>query len=74
MLAVPARLAGCKEVILCSPPDKKGKINPAIIFAAHLTGVSKIFKVGGAQAIAAMAYGTESIPQVVKILDREINM
>ncbi|KXK31072.1 MAG: histidinol dehydrogenase [Bacteroidetes bacterium OLB12] len=67
MLAIPARLAGCKEVILCSPPDKKGKINPAIIFAAHLTGVSKIFKVGGAQAIAAMAYGTESIPQVVKI-------
>ncbi|MCE7864442.1 MAG: histidinol dehydrogenase [Bacteroidetes bacterium CHB5] len=67
MLAIPARLAGCKEVILCSPPDKQGKINPAIIFAAHLTGVSKIFKVGGAQAIAAMAYGTESIPQVIKI-------
>ncbi|QLH31611.1 MAG: histidinol dehydrogenase [Cyclobacteriaceae bacterium] len=67
MLAIPARLAGCKEVILCSPPDNMGKINPAIIFAAHLTGVSKIFKVGGAQAIAAMAYGTESIPQVIKI-------
>lgn len=67
MLAIPARLAGCKEIILCSPPDVTGKISPAILFAAKLTGVSKIFKVGGAQAIAAMAYGTESIPPVYKI-------
>jgi histidinol dehydrogenase len=67
MLGVPARLAGCEEVILCTPPDKNGKINPAILFAAHLTGVKKIFKVGGAQAIAAMAFGTESIPSVSKI-------
>jgi histidinol dehydrogenase len=67
MLGVPARLAGCEEVILCTPPDKSGKINPAILFAAHLTGVKKIFKVGGAQAIAAMAFGTESIPSVSKI-------
>jgi histidinol dehydrogenase len=67
MLGVPARLAGCEEVILCTPPDKNGKINPAIIFAAQLTGVKKIFKVGGAQAIAAMAFGTESIPSVSKI-------
>lgn len=67
MLAIPARLAGCEEVVLCSPPDQSGKINPAILFAAHLTGVKKIFKVGGAQAIAALAYGTESIPAVSKI-------
>ncbi|MEQ1587556.1 MAG: histidinol dehydrogenase [Cyclobacteriaceae bacterium] len=67
MLGVPARLAGCEEVILCSPPDKAGKINSAILFAAQLTGVKKIFKVGGAQAIAAMAFGTETIPSVSKI-------
>lgn len=67
MLGVPARLAGCDEVALCSPPDKNGKINPAILFAAHHTGVKKIFKVGGAQAIAAMAYGTETVPSVSKI-------
>lgn len=67
MLATPAKLAGCKEVILCTPPDKNGKINPAILFAAKLVGVTKIFKVGGAQAIAALAYGTESIPSVYKI-------
>ena len=67
MLGVPARLAGCEEVVLCSPPDKNGKINPAILFAAHHTGVKKIFKVGGAQAIAAMAYGTETVPSVSKI-------
>jgi histidinol dehydrogenase len=67
MLAIPARLAGCKEVVLCTPPDKNGKINDAILYAANLTGVTKIFKVGGAQAIAAMAYGTESIPKVYKI-------
>jgi histidinol dehydrogenase len=67
MLAIPASLAGCEEVVLCTPPDKQGKINPAILFAAQITGVKKIFKVGGAQAIAALAYGTESIPQVSKI-------
>lgn len=67
MLGIPARLAGCKEVILCTPPDKTRVINPAILFAAQLTGITKIFKAGGAQAIAAMAYGTESIPQVSKI-------
>lgn len=67
MLAVPARLAGCEEVVLCSPPDKSGKINPAILFAAQLTGVKKIFKVGGAQAIAAMAFGTDTIPRVSKV-------
>jgi histidinol dehydrogenase len=67
MLGVPAKLAGCKEVILCTPPDKTGKINPAILFAAQLVGVTKIFKVGGAQAIAALAYGTKSIPSVYKI-------
>ncbi|HTH56802.1 MAG TPA: histidinol dehydrogenase [Cyclobacteriaceae bacterium] len=67
MLGTPANLAGCKEVILCTPPDQSGKINPAILFAAQLTGIKKIFKVGGAQAIAALAYGTESIPNVDKI-------
>lgn len=67
MLATPAKLAACKEVILCTPPDKLGKINPAILYAAQLVGVTKIFKVGGAQAIAALAYGTESIPAVYKI-------
>ena len=67
MLAVPAKIAGCKEIVLCTPPDKKGKINPAILFAAKAAGVSRIFKVGGIQAIASMAYGTESIPQVYKI-------
>lgn len=67
MLGTPAKLAGCQEIILCTPPDGAGKINPAILFAAHLTGIKKIFKVGGAQAIAALAYGTESIPNVYKI-------
>jgi histidinol dehydrogenase len=67
MLAVPAKIAGCKEIVLCTPPDKQGNIHPAILFAARLAGVSKIFKAGGAQAIAAMAYGTESIPKVYKI-------
>lgn len=67
MLGIPAKLAGCKEVILCTPPDKNSKINPAILFAAQLVGITKIFKVGGAQAIAALAYGTESIPAVYKI-------
>jgi histidinol dehydrogenase len=67
MLGVPAKLAGCKEIVLCSPPDKTGKINAAILYAASLVGVTKIFKVGGAQAIAAMAYGTSTIPKVHKI-------
>jgi histidinol dehydrogenase len=67
MLAIPAKLAGSQEVILCTPPSKDGKINPAILFAASLSGIKKIFKVGGAQAIAAMAYGTASIPAVYKI-------
>ncbi len=68
MLAIPASLAGCQEIVLCSPPDKEGKLNPAILYAASATGVTKVAKVGGAQAIAAMAYGTESIPAVYKIL------
>lgn len=67
MLAVPAAIAGCKEIVLCTPPDKQGGIHPAILFAAKLSGVSKVYKVGGAQAIAAMAYGTETIPKVYKI-------
>ena len=67
MLAVPAKIAGCKEIILCTPPDKEGNIHPAILFAAQLAGVSRIFKAGGVQAIAAMAYGTESVPKVYKI-------
>jgi histidinol dehydrogenase len=67
MLAIPANIAGCKEIVLCSPPSKDGSLHPAILYAALLVGVTKIFKVGGVQAIAAMAYGTESIPQVYKI-------
>jgi len=67
MLAIPAKLAGCREVVLCSPCDKEGRLHPAILYAAQLTGITKIFKIGGAQAIAAMAYGTESIPAVYKI-------
>jgi histidinol dehydrogenase len=67
MLGVPAKIAGCHEIILCTPPDKNGKINTAILFAAQLVGIRKIFKVGGAQAIAALAYGTESVPAVYKI-------
>ena len=67
MLAVPAKIAGCNEIVLCTPPDKDGKCNSAVLYSARLAGVSKVFKVGGAQAIAAMAYGTESIPKVDKI-------
>jgi len=67
MLGIPARLAGCKDVVLCSPPEKDGKVNPAILFAAKIAGISKVFAVGGAQAIAALAYGTESIEAVDKI-------
>lgn len=67
MLSIPAKIAGCKEIILCTPPGKDGKLNAAILYTAQLVGISKIFKTGGAQAIAAMAYGTETIPQVYKI-------
>ena len=67
MLAVPAKLAGCRDIILCSPPDKDGKVNPLTLYAASLTGVTDVFSAGGAQAIAAMAFGTETIPKVDKI-------
>lgn len=67
MLAVPAKIAGCKEIVLCTPPGKDGKINPAILYAAKVAGVSKVCKIGGIQAVAAMAYGTESVPKVYKI-------
>jgi histidinol dehydrogenase len=67
MLGIPAQIAGCKEVILCSPPDKNGKLNPAIVYAANLVGITKIFTIGGVQAIAAMAYGTQTVPRVYKI-------
>ena len=68
MLAIPAQLAGCKEIVLCTPPSKDGSIHPAILFAAQLTGVTTVIKAGGVQAIAAMAYGTVSVPKVYKIL------
>lgn len=67
MLAIPARLAGCSEITLCTPPQKDGSIHPAILFAAHSVGIDHVFAIGGAQAIAAMAYGTESVPKVDKI-------
>ena len=67
MLATPAKIAGCKEIVLCTPPNREGKVNPAILVAARIAGVSKIFKIGGVQAIGAMAYGTESVPKVYKI-------
>ncbi|SDR76061.1 histidinol dehydrogenase [Gramella sp. MAR_2010_147] len=67
MLAIPARLAGCEEIVLCTPPDKEGNVNPAILYAAELCGVTQIFKIGGIQAIGAMTFGTESVPQVYKI-------
>lgn len=67
MLGIPAKIAGCEEIILCSPCDKDGKLHPAILFAAELVGVTKLFKVGGIQAIAALTFGTESIPAVYKI-------
>ena len=67
MLATPARIAGCSEIVLCTPPSRDGKVNPAILMAARVAGVSKIFKIGGVQAIGAMAYGTESVPKVYKI-------
>ncbi len=67
MLAVPAKIAGCREIILCTPPDKTGDVNPLILYAAHIAGVTDIFRIGGAQAIAAMAFGTESVPKADKI-------
>lgn len=67
MLATPAKIAGCKEIILCTPPNREGKVNPAILAAAMIAGVSKIYKAGGVQAIGAMAYGTETVPKVFKI-------
>ncbi len=67
MLATPAKIAGCQEVILCTPPDENGQINPAILYAARLTGITRIFKIGGAQAIAALSIGTLSVPKVYKI-------
>ena len=67
MLSTPAKIAGCSEIVLCTPPNAKGKVNPAILVAARIAGVSKIFKIGGVQAIGAMAFGTESVPKVYKI-------
>lgn len=67
MLATPAKIAGCREIVLCTPPNREGKVNPAILAAAKIAGVSKIYKAGGVQAIGAMAYGTETVPKVFKI-------
>lgn len=67
MLAIPANIAECKEIVLCTPPNKEGKVHPAVLYAAKVAGVHKIFKIGGTQAIAAMAYGTETVPKVYKI-------
>lgn len=67
MLAIPAKIAGCKEIVLCTPPNKEGKINPAILYAASSVGCTKVFKLGGIQAVGAMAYSTESVPSVYKI-------
>ena len=67
MLGIPARIAGCSEIVVCTPPQKDGNVHPAILYAAKITGIRKLFRVGGVQAIAAMAYGTESVPSVYKI-------
>lgn len=67
MLAIPAKIAGCRQIVLCTPPDRQGKIHPAILYAAQMAGVTEIYKAGGSQAIAAMAYGTETVPRVYKI-------
>lgn len=67
MLAIPAKIAGCRQIVLCTPPDRQGKIHPAILYAAQMAGVTEIYKTGGSQAIAAMAYGTETVPRVYKI-------
>jgi histidinol dehydrogenase len=67
MLAIPARMAGCREIIMCTPPQKDGSVHPAILYAARISGVRKVFRIGGVQAIGAMAYGTETVPMVYKI-------
>lgn len=67
MLATPAKIAGCREIVLCTPPDRQGRVNPAILIAARVSGVNRIYKIGGVQAIGAMAYGTETVPKVYKI-------
>lgn len=67
MLGIPAKIAGCKEIVMCTPPDKNGKIHPAVLYTADVIGIKQIFKLGGAQAIAAMAYGTETVPRVYKL-------
>lgn len=67
MLAIPARIAGCREIVLCSPPDAAGKLNPVTLYTARLCGVTRVFKIGGAQAIGAMAFGTQSVPKIYKI-------
>jgi histidinol dehydrogenase len=67
MLGVPAKIAGCKNIVLCTPPHKDGKVHPAILYTAKLVGITKVFKIGGVQAIGAMAFGTETVPQVSKI-------
>ncbi|HET9570038.1 MAG TPA: histidinol dehydrogenase [Bacteroidales bacterium] len=67
MLALPAKIAGCREIVMCTPPNSQGLVHPAVLYAAKLAGVSRVFKIGGVQAIAAMAYGTESVPKVYKI-------
>jgi histidinol dehydrogenase len=67
MLALPAAIAGCQEIVMCSPPDQNGRINPATLYAAKVCGVTRVFRIGGAQAIAAMAFGTETVPSVFKI-------
>lgn len=67
MLAIPAKIAGCRQIVLCTPPDRQGKIHPAILYTARMAGVTEIYKIGGSQAIAAMAYGTETVPRVYKI-------
>lgn len=67
MLAIPARIAGCPETVLCTPPDRNGNIHPAVLYSAKVTGIKKVFKIGGAQAIAAMAYGTQTVPKVYKV-------
>ena len=67
MLAIPAKIAGCRQIVLCTPPDRQGKIHPAILYAARMAGVTGVYKIGGSQAIGAMAYGTETVPRVYKI-------
>ena len=72
MLAVPAKLAGCREVVICTPPGRDGRVNPAILWTARLCGVTRVFKVGGIQAIAALALGTESVGRVDKIFGLDV--